>query len=52
MVAVGQASRAADGVIDVDDSIIEKPYTDENDLICWHWDYSKGQPVRLAQMSA
>jgi hypothetical protein len=20
-----------------DDTIIKKPYTDENDLICWHW---------------
>jgi hypothetical protein len=23
-----------------DDTIIKKPYTDENDLICWHWDHS------------
>lgn len=37
---------AADGVIDVDDSIIEKPYTDENELICWHWDHSKGRSVK------
>lgn len=37
---------AGDGVIDVDDSIIEKPYTDENDLICWHWDHSKGRTVK------
>ena len=27
-----------DGVIIVDDSIAEKPYTDENDIICWHYD--------------
>jgi hypothetical protein len=25
-----------DGIIIVDDSIEEKPYTDENDIICWH----------------
>jgi hypothetical protein len=25
----------------IDDSIEEKPYTDENDLICWHYDHSK-----------
>ena len=25
-----------DGVLDVDDTIEEKPYTDENDIICWH----------------
>lgn len=30
----------ADGVIIVDDSISEKPYTDENDIICWHYDHS------------
>lgn len=29
-----------------DDSIIEKPYTDENDLVCWHWDHSKGRSVK------
>jgi len=29
-----------DGVLIIDDSIEEKPYTDENELICWHWDYS------------
>jgi hypothetical protein len=25
----------------IDDSIEEKPYTDENDLICWHYDHSR-----------
>lgn len=30
----------ADGVIDVDDTIEEKPYTDENDIICWHFDHT------------
>ena len=29
------------GVLIFDDSIEEKPYTDENDLVCWHWDHSK-----------
>lgn len=29
-----------------DDSIIEKPYTDENALICWHYDHSKGKNVK------
>ena len=28
-----------DAVIIVDDSIAEKPYTDENDIICWHYDH-------------
>jgi hypothetical protein len=35
-----------DGVLIFDDSIAEKPYTDENDLICWHWDHSKARHVK------
>ena len=34
------------GVLIVDDSISEKPYTDENEIICWHWDHSKGMSVK------
>lgn len=30
-----------DGVLIIDDSIEEKPYTDENDIIAWHYDHSK-----------
>jgi hypothetical protein len=30
-----------EGVLALDESIEEKPYTDENELICWHWDHSK-----------
>jgi len=26
-------------VLIIDDSIEEKPYTDESELICWHWDH-------------
>ena len=29
------------GCLIFDDTIVSKPYTDENDLICWHWDHSK-----------
>ena len=29
-----------DGVLILDDSISEKPYTDENDIICWHYDHA------------
>jgi hypothetical protein len=35
-----------DGVLVVDDSIEEKPYTDENELICWHWDSSQQRVVK------
>jgi DDE superfamily endonuclease len=34
------------GVIVIDDSIEEKTYTDENELICWHWDHSKERNVK------
>jgi hypothetical protein len=36
----------ADGVMIVDDSIGEKPYTDENDIICWHYDHSQHRTVK------
>ena len=29
-----------------DDTIVHKPYTDENELISWHWDHSKGANVK------
>src|SRR5215475_12657601 len=35
-----------DGLIIIDDRIEEKPYTDENDLICWHWDHSQERHVK------
>ena len=35
-----------DGVLIVDDSISEKPYTDENEIICWHYDHSKGISIK------
>ena len=30
----------------IDDSLEEKPYTDENDIICRHYDHSKQGPVK------
>lgn len=35
-----------EGVIIVDDTIEEKPSTDENEIICWHYDHSKGRSVK------
>jgi len=34
------------GVLIVDDTIEEKPYTDESELVCWHYDHSKGRNVK------
>lgn len=39
-----------DACLIFDDTIIEKPYTDENDMICWHWDHSKGKNVKGVNM--
>ena len=33
-------------VLIVDDTIQEKPHSDENELICWHYDHSTGQTVK------
>lgn len=35
-----------DACLIFDDCIIEKAYTDENDLICWHWDHSKRRNIK------
>jgi DDE superfamily endonuclease len=35
-----------EGVIVIDDTIEEKQFTDENELICWHFDHSKGRNVK------
>jgi hypothetical protein len=32
-----------DACLIFDDTIVEKPYTYENDMICWHWDHSKNR---------
>jgi hypothetical protein len=41
-----RAIQQDEGVLIVDDSIAEKPYTDENDIICWHYDHAKGRSVK------
>jgi hypothetical protein len=35
-----------DGVVIFDDTIQEKPYTDENELVCWHFDHTQGRSVK------
>jgi hypothetical protein len=34
------------GVLILDDSIKEKPYTDENELISWHYSHAKNRCVK------
>lgn len=35
-----------EGAISFDDTIQEKPYTDENDIVAWHFDHGKGGSVK------
>ncbi len=35
-----------EGIIIVDDTIEEKPSTDENEIVSWHYDHSKGRSVK------
>ena len=35
-----------DAVLIFDDTVQEKPYTDENEVVCWHYDHSKGKAVQ------
>ena len=41
-----RAMQQDDGVLIFDDTIQEKPHTDENDLICWHYDHSQNRTVK------
>ena len=34
------------GVRIFDDTIEEKPYTDENEIVCWHWDHSQNRNIK------
>ena len=35
-----------DGCLILDDTIVEKPWTDENEIVCWHYDHAKGRNVK------
>ena len=34
------------GVLIIDDAIEEKPYTDENEIVCWHFSHAKGRHIK------
>ncbi len=33
-------------VLIIDDTIEEKPYTDENEIVCWYFDHSKDRSIK------
>lgn len=41
-----RAIETTDGVIIFDDTVKEKKYTDENEMITWHYDHSEGRTVK------
>jgi hypothetical protein len=44
--AVVRDMQSEAGVLIIDDSIEEKPYTDENNIVCWHYDHSKERMLK------
>ena len=38
--------QGVEGVVTIDDCIVEKPYTDENELIYWHYDQAQARMVK------
>jgi DDE superfamily endonuclease len=41
-----RAHENAEGCLVFDDVIVEKEYTDENDLVNWHYDHAKGRGIK------
>jgi len=35
-----------DACLIFDDSILDKPHTDESDVVCWHFDHTEGRSVK------
>jgi hypothetical protein len=35
-----------DACLIFDDTVVEKPYMDENDIICWHYDHKEGRIIK------
>lgn len=44
--SVHEHQTATGGVLLLDDSIEEKPYTDENEVNCWHYSHAKGEVLK------
>jgi len=35
-----------DAIVAIDDTIEEKPYTEENEIVNWYYDHSKGRAIK------
>ena len=43
---VRNCQQETDGALIIDDTIEEKPYTDENEIVSWHYSHTKGHQVK------
>jgi len=41
-----RAVQSEDAVLIIDDSVEEKPYTDESELVCWHFDHTQNRTLK------
>ena len=39
-----------DGCLIIDDSLLHKPYSKTNDIVCWHYDHVSGKTVKGIMM--
>ena len=46
--SVREHQTATGGVLLLDGSIEEKPYTDENEVNCWHYSHAKGNVLKAS----
>ncbi|MCP3680944.1 MAG: transposase, partial [Gammaproteobacteria bacterium] len=43
---VRRLDNSDDGILSLDDMVSEKPYTDENLIMCWHYSHAKNRVVK------
>jgi hypothetical protein len=44
---------SSEAVLIIDDTVEEKPYMEENDIICWHWDHCLKRSIKgINQLTA
>jgi len=42
--------QSEDAVLIIDDTVEEKPYTDESELISWHYDHTKNRTIKVINL--
>ncbi|MEK7078767.1 MAG: transposase [Patescibacteria group bacterium] len=44
--SIVRENETEEGCLIFDDTLVEKPYTDENEIICWHYDHCSGKNIK------